>query len=99
MKEQEKANRRDRSESQSHHPIPRYHKNTWIERLEEEEFKKKEEEKLKELQRKAQLEKRLKYGELVKNIFLPKKKEESKPSFEDIQKPCTPNAPTLPKIP
>jgi hypothetical protein len=34
-----------------------------------------EEEKLKESQKKIQLEKRLKYGELVKNIFLPKKSE------------------------
>jgi hypothetical protein len=61
MKEQEKLNRRDRSESQSH-PIPKYQKNTWIEKIEEEEFKRKEEEKIKELQRKNQLEKRLKYG-------------------------------------
>jgi hypothetical protein len=36
---------------------------------------------------------------LVKNIFLPKKKEEVRQNFEEIPKPHTPNAPTLPKIP
>ena len=40
MKEQEKVSRRDRSESLSH-PVPKYQKNTWIEKIEEEDFKKK----------------------------------------------------------
>jgi hypothetical protein len=51
------------------------------------------------MQKKNQLEKRLKYGELVKNIFLPKKKEDRPNPTEDPPKPHTPNAPSLPKIP
>ena len=46
----------------------------WLEQLEEHEQKKREEEKNKEAMRKGQLEKRKKYGELVKNIFIPKQK-------------------------
>jgi len=40
-------------------------------------LKKKEEEKIKETIKKIQMEKRKKYGELVKNIFIPKAKKET----------------------
>lgn len=53
----------------------KYSRNVWIERIEEEEQRKKEEDRRNQERRKSQLEKRLKYGELVKNIFLPKRKE------------------------
>lgn len=105
VKEQERQIKQERSESQPRQ-VHKYQKNAWTEKLEEEEFKKREEEKLRELQRKAQLEKRLKYGQLVKNIFLPKKKDDrdDREDKEDINKdkdgkPFTPDAHALPRIP
>lgn len=72
-KEQARQIKRDRSESINHQP-QKYHRSQWTQQLEEEDFRRKEEMKVKELQRKNNLDKRNKYGELVKNIFLPKKK-------------------------
>ncbi len=57
--------------------VPQYQKNMWLEQIEEQDQKRKEDEKLKELQRKETLDKRKKYGELVKNIFIPKMKKEN----------------------
>ena len=91
-KEQVKQIKRDRSESISHQQ-PKYQRSQWTQQLEQEDFRRKEEMKVKQFQRKNNLDKRNKYGELVKNIFLPKKKETKGPTDSE-ENP----APMLPKI-
>ena len=100
MKEQDRSLKKDRPESLGR-PIPKYPKNMWIEQLEEQQLKKKEQEKIKETIKKIQLDKRRKYGELVKNIFIPKTKKETinEEMVQRVQqKPQTPEAFVLPKI-
>lgn len=75
MKERNRQMKKERAESVGR-SVPHYQKNMWLELIEEQEQKRKEEEKLKELSRKETLEKRKRYGELVKNIFIPKIKKE-----------------------
>ena len=90
--------KKQRSESVNHH-VPQYKKNMWLEQLEEQEMKKKEEEQNRQALRKGQLDKRKKYGELVKNIFVPKqaKKETfQEPSRDQLG---TPETNLLPRIP
>ena len=53
--------------------------------IEEQDQKKKDDERLKELQRKATLEKRKKYGELVKNIFIPKAKKQASENTKEFK--------------
>ena len=99
MKERSKLAKKERAESVGK-SIPQYQKNRWLEIVEEQEQKRREEEKIKELQRKETLEKRKKYGELVKNIFIPKtKKERSQESKDRDLKPSTPDTNLLPRIP
>jgi hypothetical protein len=55
---------------------PRYARNRWSEQVKEENQRRKEEERELSQRKKRQLEARLKYGEQVKSIFLPRKKED-----------------------
>ena len=96
-KEHERQAKKERAESVSHN-VPYYKKNMWLEQIQEQEQKKKEEQELKEAKRRGQLDKRLKYGHLVNNIFIPKQHKREREQDDVREKPYTPDA-ALPRIP
>jgi hypothetical protein len=53
--------------------MPKYPKGKFLEQIEIEERHRREGERIKEEEKRTNVEKRLKYGELVKKIFLPPK--------------------------
>ncbi len=73
-KAKEQSLKKDHSEPlHINKPMPKFQKNIWHEKMLQENEKKMEEERIKKYQGKIQMEKRMKYGELVKNIFSQKK--------------------------